>query len=123
VDTGNPHALFFADCSATEFYSLAPSLVKQIAPEGINLSLLKKINDQHYHLTPFERGVGPTPACSSAAIALISWLSPSQEITIDMPGGKLIATLQDEKVFLTAPWPQCDLPYQIENKHEKSYTL
>ena len=67
----------------------------------------KKISKNKFELLTFERGVGPTPACSSAALALCNYLNIlgeaySESIEIIMPGGYLKADLMGDKVKFCA---------------------
>jgi diaminopimelate epimerase len=74
---GNPHAIFFVE--AIEAYDLAhlgPILEHDpIFPEKANISLAQILSPDHIKLKVWERGVGLTQACGTAACAaaVASW--------------------------------------------------
>jgi diaminopimelate epimerase len=108
VNVGNPHILI----SSTELKDNFLKNIKALQKEDIsflnyNISQYQKISPNRYDLLTVERGVGPTPACSSAALALCNYLSTlgdldSKSIEINMPGGCLKAYFMPDKVKFSA---------------------
>jgi diaminopimelate epimerase len=71
VNVGNPHFIILA---TPDYKKNIDDLGKGLNrhpcfPEGINVSLVDIINTHHISLMVYERGVGQTPACGSAACA------------------------------------------------------
>lgn len=95
LSVGNPHVII-----QTEDVAKAP--VEKVGasynphplfPEGVNVSFCQIISRQHVKLRVFERGVGETLACGSAACATMAYLHSLNLIDdtalIDLPGGQL----------------------------------
>lgn len=128
----NKHLLLAVDSleelSAREWYDLGSRLQVTPAWDGINVTLFSALEIQKkdqedirsscgaelselYSAQTWERGVGPTQACGSAASVLGSWVicqgfvEKGAWIGVTMPGGKLYVqqkTSQDE-VLLCGP--------------------
>jgi diaminopimelate epimerase len=104
IDVGNPHILIDSEKPNTEFFKYIKELQKEEANYlNYNISQYKKISKNKYELLTVERGVGPTPACSSAALALCNYLNSlgetdSEAIEIIMPGGCLKVDFIEDKV-------------------------
>lgn len=73
VNMGNPHAVFFVeDADAIDLEKWGPMLeTDPLFPERANISVASKMSDGHIRLRVWERGVGITLACGSAACACI----------------------------------------------------
>jgi len=73
VATGNPHGVCLVDnLDDTQVSSLGKILTKNpIFPHGANISFMRIVNRDHIELRVYERGVGPTLACGSAACAAV----------------------------------------------------
>ncbi len=73
VNMGNPHAVFFVeDADAIDLEKWGPMLeTDPLFPERANISVASKMKDGHIRLRVWERGVGITLACGSAACACI----------------------------------------------------
>jgi diaminopimelate epimerase len=132
VETQNPHLILFADypekmdfVAAGKWFQTAPSFAKLSNWTGVNVHFVHSVadvscagtdqnrtgrtpkiplrmNEEAYKVFVFERGVGPTQACGSGAVAIAEFLH--QEIhlprfdflTISMPGGDLYARVDAE---------------------------
>ena len=70
---GNPHAVFFVDdAEQIDLEKWGPILeVDPIFPERANISVASKMPNGDFRLRVWERGVGITLACGSAACATI----------------------------------------------------
>jgi diaminopimelate epimerase len=95
VSTGNPHAVLFVERTghAAMLSSLGPELGRHAAfPSGINVHLAD-VSDDRVHLSTWERGAGPTPACATGATAAVAAAISAGMITggavADMAGGEL----------------------------------
>ena len=69
VSTGNPHAIFWVDdVSAYDLERFGPLLENHpIFPERANITLAHIVDRDHITMRTWERGVGLTKACGSAA--------------------------------------------------------
>lgn len=119
----NKHALFFVDeKDKVHFEKVGQALQNSTQWDGINVSFVmpKEVTSKDkelclsqlgqdlgelYSVLVWERGVGPTAACGSAATVIGSKVSREgfieslQWVAIDMPGGRLYArqqSLEDE---------------------------
>ncbi|MEP2703505.1 MAG: diaminopimelate epimerase [Roseibium sp.] len=95
ANMGNPHAIFWVD--DVEAYDLArvgPLLEHHpVFPEGANISLAHIFDDNQIRVRVWERGVGLTQACGTAACA-VGVAAPrdsktGRKTTIHLPGGPI----------------------------------
>ncbi|MBA5723948.1 diaminopimelate epimerase [Liberibacter sp. Z1] len=96
VSMGNPHAIFFVDddpyCYNLDLFSKS---IEDCAlfPEGVNLSVAKVVSRSSLDLRTWERGVGITAACGSAACAAVVSSVRSDRtdraVSVAMSGGNL----------------------------------
>ena len=71
VNVGNPHVIFFVN-SLEDFIieEIGPKIENhQLFPEKCNLTIAKKISENHVKVNVWERGAGNTKACGTAACA------------------------------------------------------
>jgi diaminopimelate epimerase len=111
VNMGNPHAIFWVD--DVEAYDLARigSLLQShpIFPERANISLAAVRSREHIRLRTYERGVGITKACGSAAcaaaVAAARLRRTGRAVTVTLPGGDLSIEWRerDDHVLMTGP--------------------
>lgn len=111
VNMGNPHAVFFVpDLDAVDLATVGPALeTHPLFPEKANISFAQILGAGRIRLKVWERGVGATLACGSAACATLvaavrRGLSP-REAQIDLPGGTLGIDWRaaDGHVLMTGP--------------------
>lgn len=95
VNVGNPHAVVVVEAVESVDLNAWGQLIGSDPrfPEGVNLSVMAIDSDRHIHLRVFERGVGETQACGSAAMAAVaagrrSGLLASL-VRVSQPGGVL----------------------------------
>ena len=107
---GNPHAVFFvADLDAVDLLQAGPRLeTDPLFPEKANVSFAQILSPDHIRLKVWERGVGATLACGSAACAALVAASrrglTGREAAVELPGGRLtIAWTPDGDVLMTGP--------------------
>ncbi len=105
VNVGNPHWIIPVDAWDTEMLShigqaLNDEAVRQgtgaVFPEGVNVTWLQCNDNQSLSIETFERGVGLTRACGSAAAAAavvaISEGWCDNHASVSMPGGQVWVT-------------------------------
>ncbi|MCB2200653.1 diaminopimelate epimerase [bacterium] len=103
---GNPHFVIYNNemWEGDEVHEIGFRLMhhKDLFPEGVNVGFARKEADDTCALVVYERGVGPTLACGSGAIAAIGagvaegrWRFETP-INVRMPGGELKVTIGPE---------------------------
>lgn len=109
VNVGNPHAVFFVPDAATAPLEEFGRTIETHAlfPEHVNVSAAS-VKDGAIRLRVWERGVGMTQACGTAACATIVAASlkglVDRKATIQLDGGTLDMTWQDnDHVLMTGP--------------------
>lgn len=112
VNVGNPHAIFWVD-GDVEDYDLArsgPVLEHHpIFPEGANISLAHVTAPDALTLKVWERGVGLTLACGTAACAAAVCAARTRRtgrtVTVTLPGGPLRIEWRqsDDHILMTGP--------------------
>jgi diaminopimelate epimerase len=111
VNMGNPHAIFWVeDVEAYELDRFGPLLENHpIFPERANISLAAVRNPEHIVLRVWERGVGLTRACGSAACSAVVAAArkrlTGRTATVTLPGGDLLIEWRerDDHVLMTGP--------------------
>ena len=111
ANMGNPHAIFWVDdLSAFDLSTIGALLEKlPVFPDKANVSLAKIEARDHISLRVWERGVGITKACGSAACAaLVSGVrlgKTERKALISLPGGDLTIEWRagDSHVLMTGP--------------------
>ncbi len=111
VNMGNPHAIFFVDdIGAYDLAAIGPALEHApIFPERANISLARVIARDHIELKVWERGVGLTRACGSAACAALVAAArrglADRTARVSLPGGDLDVLWResDDMVVMTGP--------------------
>ena len=95
VNMGNPHAVFFvADAAAVDLARDGAALeINPLFPEKANISFAQSLDAGRIRLRVWERGVGATLACGSAACATLVAAHrrglAGREAVIELPGGDL----------------------------------
>jgi diaminopimelate epimerase len=111
VNMGNPHAIFWVDdIEGYDLSKIGPMLENHpIFPERANISLAHVISHEHIALKVWERGVGLTRACGSAACATLVAASrkglTGRRAIVSLPGGDLdiVWRESDGHVLMTGP--------------------
>ncbi|MBA5778604.1 diaminopimelate epimerase [Stappia sp. F7233] len=95
VNMGNPHAIFWVkDIEAYDLSRIGPLLENHpIFPQKANISLAHVISDTEIEVKVWERGVGLTRACGTAACAVAVAAArdrrTGRKVTVHLPGGPL----------------------------------
>ncbi len=111
VNMGNPHAIFWApdDVWNYELDKFGPLLENHpIFPKRANISIANILSEDHIKMRTWERGVGLTLACGSAACATAVAAARKQmaarKVTVTVPGGDMqIHWRDDNQVIMTGP--------------------
>ena len=108
VNMGNPHAvLFVEDCNALDLEQIGRTLEHHpMFPERANISLCTVETPERIRMRVWERGVGATLACGSAACAVVvagvrRGLT-ERRIVAALPGGDLDMTWREDGHVLMA---------------------
>jgi diaminopimelate epimerase len=106
VSTGNPHGV----CIVTELNSTPVEQWGQqltndpLFPQGANIGFMEIIDRKHIKLRVFERGVGLTLACGSAACAAMlvgkSLNLLDNSVTVSFEHGDLLISVRDDGALL-----------------------
>ena len=108
---GNPHAVFFVDdLRAYQLDRIGPLVEHHpLFPERANVSLAEVLAPDHITLKVWERGVGATQACGTAAcatvVAGVRRGLTERAARVDLPGGTLAIEWResDGHVLMTGP--------------------
>ena len=109
VSMGNPHCVVFTDrVDSLDLDALGPVFENApLFPQRVNAEFVRVVNPTTLRMRCFERGSGETMACgtgacAAAAAAIENGLCrPDAEITVQVPGGKLLVRCADGTVTLT----------------------
>ncbi|KIZ33162.1 MULTISPECIES: diaminopimelate epimerase [Rhodopseudomonas] len=109
VSMGNPHAVFWVDdVEAYDLGRFGPLLENHpIFPERANITLAHIVDRDHITIRTWERGVGLTRACGSAAcataVAAARLRRTNRTVCITLPGGELSIEWRqsDDHVLMT----------------------
>lgn len=111
VNVGNPHCIFWvSDLNIVDLARAGPMLENHpLFPQRANISFAQVVSRNHINLRVWERGVGLTKACGTAACAVMAAGHRIKIIdancTVTLPGGKLIMNVRahDGHVLMTGP--------------------
>jgi diaminopimelate epimerase len=108
VNVGNPHAVFWVDdVEAVDLAAVGPMLENHpMFPERANISLAHVTAADALTLKVWERGVGLTRACGSAAcaaaVAAARTGRTGRTVTVSLPGGDLrIEWTADDRILMS----------------------
>ena len=110
VNMGNPHCIFFvANAEAHDLTKIGPMIEHHpLFPERANISLAQALSKGEVRLRVWERGVGITLACGSAAcataVAAARKKLTDRRVRVVLDGGALdIEWRDDNHVLMTGP--------------------
>lgn len=111
VNVGNPHAIFFVkDMDIIDLARIGPMLEHHpLFPERANISVAQVLDRTHVKLKVWERGVGLTLACGTAAcatvVASVRKRMTERKIIVSLPGGDLQLEWResDNHIYMTGP--------------------
>ena len=107
VDVGNPHVVCqVADPAHVPDLVALGERINASTPGGTNVELIAPGAPGELTMTVYERGVGPTQACGSGAVAAAAaahdWGLAPATVTVNQPGGPATVELGDV-AHLTVP--------------------
>ena len=110
VNVGNPHAIFWVDdVDAYDLHLFGPLLENHpVFPERANISLAQVTAPDAIRVRTWERGVGLTRACGTAACAALVCAVRTERAgraaTVSLPGGDLTIRWDDnDHIWMTGP--------------------
>lgn|GEM_PF-108777 len=113
VKAGNPHLILLVDQIKTVRSAESDRIFDRLRepgsafPEGMNVSLAESLGSGRYALNTWERGVGQTQACASAATALFFLLRTTgragENVEVVNPGGALNLSEEQGSIRLRGP--------------------
>lgn len=111
ANMGNPHAIFWVDRDVNSYglERFGPLLENHpVFPQKANISLAQIISDTEMNLKVWERGVGLTLACGSAACASVACSArtgrTARKVAVHLPGGTLtIEWNASDRILMTGP--------------------
>ena len=95
VSVGNPHIVTLVEDVEQAAVGRLGALLEshQLFPRRVNVGFMQRLNSSHIRLRVYERGVGETRACGSAACAAVAvgqhWGILDAAVTVALPGGML----------------------------------
>lgn len=111
VDVGNPHLVIAVDSlddvDITERgpHHEQPYLAGPTA--GINVEIIRAVDEATIDMVVWERGVGATQACgtgaTASAVAAHRLGLVGTKVTVRQPGGDAVVEILDDRVMLTGP--------------------
>lgn len=112
ANIGNPHAIFWvADLDVVDLSKAGPLLENHpMFPERANISLAVVDGPERMHLKVWERGVGLTRACGTAACAAmvcaVRKTLTGRRVEVVLPGGPLMIEWPEDtgRILMTGPY-------------------
>ncbi len=108
VSTGNPHFVVFVVGFPGNWQNVAAAIGQHAYfPQGVNVELVKVLNEDHIEIRIFERGAGETQSsgtgsCASAVAAIASGRTRSP-LQVHAPGGMQTVRWENGEIFLRGP--------------------
>jgi diaminopimelate epimerase len=111
VNVGNPHCIFWVkDLDIVDLAKVGPMLeYHHLFPDRANITLARVRARDHAEIKVWERGVGLTKACGTAACAVMAAGARikiiDRKCCITLPGGDLLmeARAEDGHILMTGP--------------------
>ncbi len=111
VNVGNPHCIFFVDDAEAQAIDRFGPLIEHhpMFPERVNVSVAQVTSKHAIRLRVWERGVGITKACGSAACAALVCAHrrrlTARKATVTLDGGDLAIEWRDDNhIIMTGPF-------------------
>jgi diaminopimelate epimerase len=108
VSMGNPHLVCPVDAVAPLDLSRSPGFDTALFPAAVNVEFAEILGEDHVRMRVYERGSGETLSCGTGVCAVaVAHLHAagrqSGAVTVDVPGGRLVASLDGETSWLAGP--------------------
>ena len=110
VSMGNPHVVMFVDDLNSINLAIDGASIENspLFPQRVNVSFARMVDRSTIRMRVWERGIGETAACGSAACAVAvlavenGMCSRNTDITVELPGGAVIVRYEENgQVWLT----------------------
>jgi len=107
VNVGNPHhVLVVSDLDAIDSQRDG-AVLQDLRDGGVNVEWVQVHNDSTVSMKVFERGVGPTLACGSGSVAVVTALRElglcADTVSVQNPGGSLGVSFEGLEATLSGP--------------------
>ena len=110
VNVGNPHIVFFVNnIEDFNLKKIGPEIENhKLFPEKCNVTLAKKVGNNHYKVKVWERGAGLTKACGTAACATAVAANleklENSKTEVEFNLGKLLISIdENQKISMKGP--------------------
>ncbi|MGW5682595.1 diaminopimelate epimerase [Nonomuraea sp. NPDC003754] len=109
VDMGNPHlACAIGDPVVQLDLTYQPAFDPAVFPNGVNIELLNAVGPRRALMRVYERGSGETRSCGTGAVATAVAAAhlageSTGTWTVEVPGGILTVTLDEDTSYLAGP--------------------
>lgn len=110
ANVGNPHAVFFVpDVDAVNLERDGAALERHpIFPQRANISFAEVLGPDRIRARVWERGVGATRACGTAACAIGALAArlghTGERVTVELPGGPLQIDVTGGRIVMSGPY-------------------
>jgi diaminopimelate epimerase len=111
VNVGNPHCIFFVDDAEAQALDRFGPMIEHhpLFPDRVNVSVAQVISDHAVRVRVWERGVGITKACGTAACAALVSAHrrrlTARKAVITLDGGDLAIEWRDDNhIIMTGPF-------------------
>lgn len=109
VDVGNPHLVTALDDDVAGLdLREQPEYDHDVFPSGVNLEFVNVLGEGALRMRVHERGVGETRACGTGTVAAVAATlhlagTDAGEASVDIPGGRVLITVERGAATLTGP--------------------
>jgi len=108
VSMGNPHLVCPVDSVEPLDLTRSPAFDEAFYPNGVNVEFYSVVAPDQLRMRVYERGSGETLSCGTGtcavAVAYLHSLGRSTgTVTVDVPGGRLVVTLDEQTCWLAGP--------------------
>ncbi|RJQ88238.1 diaminopimelate epimerase [Amycolatopsis panacis] len=109
VDVGNPHLVTALDDDVAGLdLREQPEYDHDVFPSGVNLEFVNVLGEGALRMRVHERGVGETRACGTGTVAAVAATlhlagTDAGEASVDLPGGRVLVTVERGGATLTGP--------------------
>jgi diaminopimelate epimerase len=108
VSMGNPHLVCPVPSVDAIDLHREPGYDTGFFPNGVNVEFAEPVGPGHVRMRVYERGSGETLSCGTGVCAvgyadLLASQRPAGSLTVDVPGGRLVFTLDERTSWLTGP--------------------
>ncbi len=109
VSMGNPHCIIFCDnLDAENLAEIGPKFENDpLFPQRANISFARVENEETLRIRVWERGIGETLSCGTAACAVVAaavklgYCKAGKEIDVKVKGGSLKVSYTEDTVMMT----------------------